>query len=306
MRTSNEWQRVSKQRPCPVCERPDWCLYAGPDDAPTVVLCARTESAKRCGDAGWLHVLRDDGPAWPPWRRTITKAVKMMADAQPNGSDRLTAEAAAAVEWCDDHVGRLERFATNLGLYPEGLQRLSVGYSPQRRGWAFPMKSADGTLVGIRLRLTSGRKLSVKGGREGLFVPKGLKPGGQLLIAEGPTDTAALLDLGFSAVGRPSCSGGVNHLVALAKQLRPDEIVVVADGDGPGQRGAETLADKLAAYVPAVRIVTPPSGVKDVRQWKGLGTTAADVQMTINAAPVRPLRITTSTRRRKAMATHGR
>jgi len=300
-----EWQRVSKRRLCPVCERPDWCLYAGPDDAPTAVLCARTESAKRCGDAGWLHVLRDDGPAWPPWRRTITRAVKMMTDAQPNGSDKLAAEAAAAVVWCDKHANSLQQFATTLGLSAESLRRLSVGRLPRRQAWAFPMKSADGTLVGIRLRLSSGRKLSVKGGREGLFLPEGLQSGGRLLVCEGPTDTAALLDLGFSAVGRPSCSGGANHLIALAKQLRPDEIVIVADGDGPGQRGAETLADKLAAYVPAVRIVTPPAGVKDAREWKRNGATRADVRAAIDPAPIRRLTVTTTTRRRKAGARHG-
>jgi len=300
-----KWQRVSRRRVCPICERPDWCVYAGPDDAPTAVLCARTESAKRCGDAGWLHVLRDDGPAWPPWRRTITKAVKMMADAQPNGSDRLAAEAAAAVAWCDDHAGSLERFAANLGLSPEGLRRLYVGYLPNRRAWAFPMRNASGEITGIRLRLSNARKLSVKGGKEGLFIPEGLQPGGRLLIAEGPTDTAALLDLGFAAVGRPSCSGGVKHLAELARRLRPDEIVIVADGDGPGQRGAETLADKLAAYVPAVRIVTPPAGVKDAREWKRNGATRADVRAAIDPAPIRRLTVTTTTRRRKAGARHG-
>ena len=300
-----KWQRVSRRRVCPICERPDWCLYAGPDDAPTAVLCARTESAKRCGDAGWLHVLRDDGPAWPPWRRTITKAVKMMADAQPNGSDRLAAEAAAAVAWCDDHAGSLERFAANLGLLTESLRRLSVGRLPRRQAWAFPMRSADGNVIGIRLRLSSGRKLSVKGGREGLFLPEGLQSGGRLLVCEGPTDTAALLDLGFSAVGRPSCSGGVKHLVELTRRLRPVEITIVADGDAPGQRGADTLANKMVAYAPAVRIVTPPAGVKDAREWKRNGATTANVQMAIDAAPIRRLTMTTKTRRRKAGVGHG-
>ena len=36
---ASTWQRVSKRRPCPVCERPDWCMYAGPDDSPTAVIC---------------------------------------------------------------------------------------------------------------------------------------------------------------------------------------------------------------------------------------------------------------------------
>jgi len=97
---SKSWQRVSRRRPCPVCDKPDWCLFAGPDDDPVAVICARIESAKRCGDAGCLHVLRDDGPAWPPWRRTLRRAVRMMARPKPSAIDfgRLAADAQAAVK----------------------------------------------------------------------------------------------------------------------------------------------------------------------------------------------------------------
>ena len=49
-------QRVSKTNPCPVCSKQDWCLYAKDGSA---AICQRIEegSKKRCGDAGWLHVL---------------------------------------------------------------------------------------------------------------------------------------------------------------------------------------------------------------------------------------------------------
>jgi len=110
-----------------------------------------------------------------------------------------------------------------------------------------------------------------------------------LLIAEGATDTAALLDLGFNAVGRPSCTGGVKLLVELVKRLVALEVVIVADADVPGQRGANNLAAVLVAYSPAVRIITPPAGVKDARSWKQAGATSADVQAAIDAAPVRRL-----------------
>jgi hypothetical protein len=159
-------------------------------------------------------------------------------------------------------------------------------------------------VLGVRLRLSGGRKLSVKGGKEGLFVP-GPHPNplpkgegtGLLLIAEGPTDTAALLDLGFSAVGRPSCTGGVALLVKLVQHHRPEAVVIVADADAAGIGGAESLAAKLTAYCPMVRVVTPPAGVKDAREWKRRGATAADVQATIDAAPVRKLSVSV---RRKA------
>lgn len=115
--------------------------------------------------------------------------------------------------------------------------------------------------------------------------------GGRLLVCEGPTDTAALLDLGLSAVGRPSCSGGVKLLVELVKQRRPAEVVIVADGDAPGQRGAGNQAAVLVAYCAAVRIIAPPVGIKDAREWKRRGATAADVAAVIDAAPIRRLTI---------------
>jgi DNA primase len=155
------------------------------------------------------------------------------------------------------------------------------------------MQNAAGQTVGIRLRLPTGRKLAVKGSRQGLFLPEGIEPGGRLFVAEGPTDAAALLDLAFRAVGRPSCSGGVWHVVGLVKRLGPEEVVIVADGDPPGQSGANRLASSLAAYVPAVRVITPPPGVKDARAWKRSGATAADVEAAIDAAEPRRLPICT-------------
>jgi len=49
IRRATDWQRVSKRRPCPVCEKPDWCLYVGPDGVPTAAICSRIESPKRAG-----------------------------------------------------------------------------------------------------------------------------------------------------------------------------------------------------------------------------------------------------------------
>jgi hypothetical protein len=95
--------------------------------------------------------------------------------------------------------------------------------------------------------------------------------------AKAPPTAAALLDLGLLAVGRPSCTGGVRLLVELVKQRRPAEVCIIADGDAPGQRGAGNLAAVLLAYCPAVRIATPPDGIKDAREWKRRGATPADV-----------------------------
>lgn len=292
----SEWNRVSKANPCPVCGRPDWCLYSGPHDTPHAALCQRLESAKRCGEGGWLHVLRDCGATWSGWRRTLPQAVDL-AVSQPAAAG-IAAECAAGVQWLVDHPEPLERFAAGLGVSAEALRRLGVGYSPDRRTWLFPMRTPAGEICGARLRLPSGRKLSIAGGREGLFVPDGIGPDA-VLLPEGPTDTAALLDLGFLVVGRPSCRGGVGLLVDFCKRLRPGQVIVVSDADKPGRDGAAALAQRLRAYVPDVRIIEPPASVKDARVWKRAGATRADVQAVIDAAPVLRLDIASTTRAKK-------
>jgi len=283
IRAREDWQRVTKRRPCPVCGKPDWCLYAGPADAPTAAICARVESPKRAGEAGWLHKLRDTDD-WRPRRRTVRRvAVK------PDGKPIINFGGFARQCHLATHPDALRRFAASLGLSAESLRQLGVGWSPRHGAWTFPMSDANGQTLGIRLRLPNGRKLAVKGGKEGLFVPSDLEPGGRLLLPEGPTDTAALLDLGLAAVGRPSCSGGTRHVVELAQRLQPAEAVIVADHDEAGQRGADRLASTLAAYVPTLRVIRPPNGIKDARAWKASGATSGDVTAEIEAAPVRRL-----------------
>ena len=205
-----------------MCGKPDWCLFAGARAIrPTAAICARIESPKRCGEGGWLHVLRDDGPTWAPWRRIeFSVAVRMMSEPSDGKPDfaKLAADFRAAVR-----PEALDRLAVALGVSVESLRRLGVGWSAKNRAWAFPMSNAAGDVLGIRLRLPGGKKLSVKGGQgRAVFISPRASTGrhGLLLIAEGPTDTAALLDLGFSAVGRPSCTGGVKLLVELVRKHR--------------------------------------------------------------------------------------
>ena len=282
------WRRVSRQEPCPVCHKPDWCLVAGLPGRIEAAICPRTESGRRIGEAGWLHILRSSPVAWPRWRCTLSHAVRLAQ--RPANVEEL---AALADRWrLPRESARLAALAEHLGLGVESLARLWAGWSQDRRGWTFPMKDAAGQVVGIRLRLGNGRKLSIKGGHEGLFLPDGLKPGGRLLMCEGPTDAAALLDLGFPAVGRPSCTGGVKHCVELVRRLKPEVVIVVADADEPGQRGADRLAALLRLYCRDVRVIAPPPPFKDTRDWKRAGATAADVEQAIAAAPVFELKTT--------------
>jgi hypothetical protein len=209
---------------------------------------------------------------------------------------RLAAEFRQALD-----PGRLLQLATGLGLTTNSLRALGVGWSEAHRAWTFPMLDSAGRVLGIRLRLQGGRKLAVRGGREGLFLPPDLlRPDRdhleRLLICEGPTDTAALLDMGFADVaGRPSCTGGVRLLVDLVRARRPGDVVIVSDADEPGRVGATFLASALRVHVPQVRVVEPPAGTKDAREWLRRGGRAADVEQAVEAA--RPKTLTITTRR---------
>ena len=73
----------------------------------------------------------------------------------------------------------------------------------------------------------------------------------------------------------------------LRELARGRGVVIVADADEPGRRGAAALATVLRAYCPSVRVVEPPDGGKDARAWRRAGATRADVQDVIEQADVK-------------------
>ena len=259
----DKWIRVSKRNPCPICGRSDWCLLSADGEA---VICARVESAHRCGDAGWLHRLADPvAPPPPPKPQTVTHSAVEEYLRMP----ALT-------------IAQMRQMSEGLGLSGISLNRMGIRWSFEHHAAAFPMRDSVGIIIGARLRADNGRKFAVTGSRAGLFIPDGEVPDllTELWICEGPTDCAAVLDLGIYAVGRPSCSGGTALLIPIAARR---DVVILADADEPkmlpggkewrpGKQGAENLADALLANAGAVKIVYPLSG-KDVRDWLKRGLT---------------------------------
>ncbi len=248
MTATSKWIRVTKAQPCPICEHGDWCTRAADG---TVACCMRTESQKTMKNGGWLHRLSDPLPAVKTKRRPdpVVPAAEF---------GHLADRYAKAVG--DD---RIRLFAKSLGVSALSLRRLNVG-SDSEGAWTFPMRDAQKRVTGIRRRLQDGRKLSVKGGHEGLFYdPNAIGGRDWILLPEGPTDTAALMTLGFVAVGRPSCLGGRE----IVKQLVGNrDCVVVSDADEPGRRGARQLASELEMVGRVVKVIQPPSE-KDIRAY---------------------------------------
>jgi hypothetical protein len=284
--TSSQWLRVKRNRTCPVCGRPDWCLITADGSA---CLCPRSPnghpvSSKRTGEfVGYPHRLGASNrpsaalprPAHPPAaaRQDLALLVKQY-------------ETAVTVD-------RLASFAARMGLTPASLSRLRIGWVAERRAWSFPMTDERHHIVGIRLRTESGAKFAVPGSQNGLFIPHDLADTSPLLVCEGPTSCAALLDLGYSAIGRPSCTGGSAMLHHLLTNLRRQDVVVFGDHDEakprsdgttfrPGQEGATRLAQTLLPVCRSVKVVVPPFS-KDPREWKRDGATKSIIDAVIRA-----------------------
>lgn len=278
--------RVDGRRPCPVCGKRDWCLLERENpDSPARVICSRVESPRRWRSAGWLHVPRDE-PRTRRWTHTTSITV--------SSSSSLIAELAQRYRDAADEVA-LDRIGRILHLDPPSLRAFDVGivnsdelqalgYGFATLAMSFPMRDAARKVVGVRLRFGSGRKLSVRGSKNGLFFASPMLATGPLLFAEGETDAIALTDLGFDAIGRPSCSAAVDLACRVARSSGVRDAVVVADADQPGRDGALRLARALRLRVPSVRIIEPPEGIKDARAWKVAGATHDDVVAQIEAA----------------------
>jgi hypothetical protein len=263
-RQQSNWHRVSADRPCPVCGRPDWCLVS-PDGR--AAICPRTEagSVKQCGEAGWLHRL-DDGFREP--RREVPSAERAPASSKDFGdfAERFRRNA-------DQPVRDL---AHQLGVSSEALVALGVGWSPPLHLWTFPEKDGTGRVIGLMRRWADGTKMRVKGSKSGLTYASDWDTGdGPILLAEGATDVAAAMTLGLSAIGRPSNRGGCAFLAELLESLPFErEIVVVGErdqkesGEWPGREGAIATAKELARRLKRpIDWCLVPDAVKDLRAW---------------------------------------
>ena len=284
---------------CPICGRTDWCQVATDGKA---AICRRVSSDKALPKGGWLHRLQ--GGATVPAAGSSTLS-------RPSCLSRhdwkiLTRSCTTALS-----PDRLNFLSRTLGLSDQSLRRLEVGWYSRRKAFTFPMrdpKTMD--VVGIRTRLMCPRpgeknKKAIFGSQGGLFIPQGIQEGQRLYVVEGPTDCAALLDLGgAAAIGRESCNAGAQLVVDLIKAKGFAEIVIVSDRDEPkprvkgrpelgswcpGQQGAEALARIVRYQHPLVRVILPPPGIKDMREWKRAGASIEDVEREVLRTPSRKL-----------------
>ncbi len=272
------WLRVSRQRPCPICGKPDWCSIT--EDGAAACCMRISEGAVAHVDqghgVGHIHQL-DASEALPlrfcESRPAVGTRTERPAFALDYGAILRRWRACTSTE-------AIQALAAGLGVSRESLERLEATWAPERAAWAFPMHDDRRQVVGIRLRGSQGQKFALNGSHAGVFLPRGLDSRSTLLICEGPTDTAAALTLGYQAVGRPSCSGGTNILCDMLQAGRRRDVVILADSDGPGRCGARQLADRIVGIVRSFKVIAAAPH-KDIREWlqAGVGRDCVDVRI---------------------------
>ena len=260
--SAGKGQRVTRSHPCPVCQKPDWCIHV---DGGTI--CARTENQRRAGGAGWFHANGEERP-------NAFYAGRELRECAPDVGDTVD-------RYFHAHNAPQTRtaLAYRLGVTTEALERLRVGWNNALEAYTFPMRDGRGRYVGIQNRFNeTGDKRVMKGHRSGVFEPFELNVlGAELVVCEGASDTAAALSVGLEAIGRFSCSGTLEETVARIRRHRPDRVLVIEDNDLPGRTGARQLRDALDG-IARVEIRTPPIGAKDLRDWIKAGASAGDIR----------------------------
>jgi len=277
--------RVSKGKPCPVCSKHDWCLVTKDGSA---AICPRSPSNKQVGDAGFLHRLSESFSA----HQIDFRPREVVIDA-----DQICTQYQSEMKAFD-----YAKLSIALGVSIDSLVGIGTGKAVQYLDgtYSFPMRDDCDRIIGVRLRNADGHKWAVYGSKSGLFYGS-IEPNCDIYICEGPTDTAALMDWGFCAIGKPSCNAGNDYIVSMLKKLKPGLVVVVSDVDGreepckfctdqhcqhckPGQVGAEKTAKAISAIGISVKIIEPINA-KDARQWKQLGASKKTVLSVVANTP---------------------
>lgn len=255
----------TRREPCRICEKTAWCSHDLDADMHS---CMRTGEAPR----GYRFVKRTkvDGFlfAGPTAAPLPSQRPAVRVDEPPRASPPLSPP--PVIDWEAVH----QRFHAALTLplrealearvrIPHGfLAALGMGWSSGHHAFTFPWRDETMQATGIHLRTLDGSKFAVRGGKQGVYAV-GRPRGDTVLLCEGVTDTAAMLSLGYEAIGRPSCRGGEDICAALCVGRHA---VVVSDADGPGRDGARILAMRLKGACRSVRIIEPIE-VKDARAW---------------------------------------
>jgi hypothetical protein len=263
------WIRVSKSNPCPICGKPDNCSVSVDGGA---AWCGRVESPKQNQGGQWFHKLTDENrPAGYIHPSHKPKKEKPKRTDWPDIAQSLAS--------CDRV--HLEQLSTHLMIPLWAITDLGCGWGSiddwkshnvfgKFDAWSMPERSPDGVIVGINRRQSDHEKRNTYRSDRGLtFAADWQSKRGPTLCVEGFTCTAAALSMGLSVVGRHSCNGGGAALLELFQE-HAGQIVIMGERDpnGKGEQGAKAIAKHLADGLNrTVYWSPPPESAQDTRGW---------------------------------------
>ncbi|KKL81768.1 hypothetical protein LCGC14_1991500, partial [marine sediment metagenome] len=119
----------------------------------------------------------------------------------------------------------LKTLADELGVTPESMKKLGVGFHPTKgtRCFAFPERDIDGSIIGISYRTEDGKKFMEEGSKHGLFFapnPEFIK--GENAYAAGKHNWIRLQDAGVQC---PICGKPDWCLVSAGNPTDPNAAV---------------------------------------------------------------------------------
>ena len=239
------YARVTKDMPCPICGKPDWCLISIDK---VVAICSRvSEGSIKSVKSGHIHKLQENQKPKchikPPSKKIIDH--KAMA---------------LAYERLDTSQVGLRKMAKYLSVKVAILQSMHAGYDEYRNYWVFPMFNEQFEIIGLKCRNLSGNKWCIDGSRLGVYVGASYNPNQPLMIVEGESDTATVLNQGFNVLGRPSATACFDLIVRMV--VAP-EVYLFADTDsGIGLSSTLDLAKRINCSK-----VIHHKWYKDPREW---------------------------------------
>jgi len=245
------WVRLSDlDKECPLCLHKDACCISRDGSK---ILCTRVESSLKIGEpfiGGYIHAANKE---YRNLKMPKKKRIK------------------APINWdilCKFYQSKakydiVEKLAIKFNVSQKTLINLNIGWDSE--AYTFPMYNAKKEIIGIQRRFPSGKKCSVKGTSLGLFIPT-IKITPPLFILEGVSDLAALLDLGFYGVAKPSAQAGNDLVEKFILFHNCNKVVIVCDNDKVGVKGATKLVQQLVLKNKIItNVISPPEGIKDLR-----------------------------------------
>tara|TARA_R110000803_G_scaffold54536_3_gene111257 strand:+ start:2513 stop:3439 length:927 start_codon:yes stop_codon:yes gene_type:complete len=269
---SGKYGYVSRNRPCPVCGKADWCAVA--DDG-SAAICQRVESRKRMPKGGYLHRF-ESNESLPNISMTVPKPKTAKPKMSP---EELASRQIGFLNSITDIDYQV--LAKAQGVSVGTLRYFGVGchfsFDHASECYTIPQRSLDGELCGFRtMSKTPERdKRSITGSRSGAFFDRNqisrqaIEESNYLLICEGFSDAMLAYDLGFKTViGRSNCVGELDQITNLVGNIQPKYLLIVPDADSPGRDGTQELIRAIEQTEANTEIsnIGLPDG-HDIRSW---------------------------------------